>query len=345
MSNELSLQTPPSKGAGVELALSPALRVMMRNGNLGVLLSFLDAGSIPRLMSVQRFAFVDKELALAAVLRCMLRLVPELELKAWHEALEKVERSRAIPVINGVYLSFLHDTGPGISRNLSHPSSLEFVKEWLDEADPRTFGDLLRSGYFASRVKRAALIRILTKKELTIQNWMTNQQILSNQVQIYRESEEMKRKSYRMLRDIAQNSFSLEWMNVNGRAWGNTGMREVSQEFPRLYVSVSKEYVENQNRTLIGEPLFRPFEYDRVSGGIWGDAAGSDVPFPSPPLTWHEWHQHEDGARAPSPTEDADATSLAAPWSFPTDDFAPAPPTVVAAHATVVTAWTDSESL
>ena len=345
MSSTLSLQTPPSRGVSDVTALSPALRVMMRHGNLALLLSFLDIPSVLRLMSVQRFAFMDKELALKAVLSCMLRLMPELKLEAWHDALGGVERGLAIPTINGVYRSFVLDTGPGMSRNLSHPSSCRFLQEWMEEADPRQFRDLLMSGFFSSRAKRALLIRVIEHqiRKLAsivsfpiIPHWLAGEQRLIE--------------SCRVLVDIAKNSFTLEVMTVNGRAWANTGMDRVPPD-PRLYVSVSREYVERMNVTMGTNVLVKRFEYGEPSGLTWdnpADGLGFNVQIPSPPLTHHNWHHvtgrlslayPADWAFGPGPVVQE------APWTFETAPATAAAGAAVAGPGPPAPTWTDSESL
>jgi hypothetical protein len=305
MSSEFLLQTPPrSAREGDEAAVvlipqqSPPLRIMIRHGHLAVLASYLDVRSLLRLMSSQKIMPLDWKTALKAILKCMVALIPEISLKEWKRVMKDVERPEVVRTINKVYVSFVHDRGFGLSRNLDHQSSYEFVHEWLDEADPRTFGDMLMSGYFASRAKRAGLARSLEEKLAELQDRLTNPLYMSNQVQQYREFLERKVVAYHILIDITKKSFALEFMTVNGRAWGNTGMKTVKETYEvenHLYVSVSRSYVEELNERHAGDELFRPFLCDQVSDRIWEDTEREDterspVPFPSPPLTFHDWN-------------------------------------------------------
>jgi hypothetical protein len=296
MSSDLSLQTPPKlaqQGADVSAASkekSPDLVILMRQGTLALLVVFLDFKSILTLMSVRRLALVDKSLVLMELVRKFSDLIPELPRNAWSrrvvEVMMSVEFGRGVGMLRDAYNAFVHDQGPGMSKNLIEESSHFFLHEWMEEADPRTFGDLLRSGFFSSKKKRSVLLDVLERKEIDLIDRFIDLPATQNTLEQYNRR---LHQSYVLLMDIAENSFCLDIMTVNGRAWGNTGMASVPKD-DRLYVSVSKEYVDNLNATMSHVHLFKPFQYDLVSDRIWEDTKVCSHPPRSPPLTVRPWH-------------------------------------------------------
>lgn len=297
MSSDLSLQTPPKlaqQGGDVSAASkekSPDLVILMRQGTLALLVVFLDFKSILTLMSVRRLALVDKSLVLMELVRKFSDLIPELPRNAWSrrvvEVMTSVEFGRGVGMLRDAYNAFVHDRGPGMSSNLIEESSHFFLCEWMSEANPRALGDLLRSGFFSSRKKRSVLLDVLKGKERKIGRLFIEGLDTQNR---YEQSCRRLHRSYVLLMDIAENSFCLDIMTVNGRAWGNTGMASVPKD-DRLYVSVSKEDVDKLNAAAISDhPLFSPFEYDLVSDLIWEDTRVYSHPPRSPPLTVRPWH-------------------------------------------------------
>ena len=297
---ENSFQSPASshkKACDQSLPLSPQCRVFFRSETLSVCVSFLPIRFITMVMCSLRLGLAAKSLLIDHILRCMVTEIPQVQLSAWKDALRNVPQNLIVPTINGVYLSFLR--GVGVSRNLSHERAYSFVGYWIDEVSvkhcqPRTFADWRYSGYFSSKRSREGLLVTLRERIDGITNWHES----------VRRDDLLTPRGHTMnlnymrryiavcnfLVELTQSSFSLEWLNIDGRKWGFRGMDTVNQDEPRLHISVNRADVERlnaayaaaQSSECLPEFRFIPFEYDSASGMIWQTEFQFTDPLPSP---------------------------------------------------------------
>ena len=257
------------------------------------LLSFLPIHFITMVMCTRNFSLSDRSAALGIILQRIGEYIPEVKLSAWHTALSSVPQRDVIPTINHVYLSFVHSVG--ISRNLTHEHIELFNEYWIDFAtggsdSPRELADWRYSGYFASRQFRVWLCKTFEKFGERVTNSYTSSDephhtlaVRTRRLNYYQQFTGI----CNFLKELTETSFSLEWLNIDGQRWAFSEMHLVTQDTPKLYISVSRADVDRLNAVYAAnqtfQTRFRPFDYDLTSTIRYMNDYHYDAPLPDPP--------------------------------------------------------------
>jgi hypothetical protein len=273
---------------------SPLSQVFFDIQTLVVCLSFLPIKSISVVLCTLKLSPRDKEEVIKIIIKNLVKIldIPQLNSKAFSDALAHVPRCDVIHTLNHVFLSYVH--GVGISRNLEHFISMAYAEYWIDFVvdvpnQPRALADWIYSGYFSCKRYREALSKkiqnIIDSHETIYRRQIANNPGDDADEDILNHREKLLNVCRFMLELLK--SFRLQWMNVDARRWGFSYMDLVDQKNPNLYVGLDEADVERLNGEYMGKGLitrFQPFDCKLTSKiKFWIDYNNPNDPLPDPP--------------------------------------------------------------